>query len=97
MHVFDAETENTIAPRIPKEVVVEGVVTKNSLSVLGEKIALPEAISVEDGKYSVVIPTTAVTLGGKITANVVDEEDVNKQRLVHLQLGDTILFCHCGQ
>ena len=92
LHVFDAETENTIAPRIPKEVVVEGVVTKNSLSVLGEKIALPEAIHVEDGKYSVVIPTTAVTLGGKITANVVEEEDVNKQRLVHLQLGDTILF-----
>ena len=92
IHVFDAETENTIAPRIPQEVVVDGVVSNGVLTLLGNEINLPEAIKVEDGSYSVMVPTAAVSLGGKIDAEVVQEEDVNGQRLVHVKVADRVLF-----
>ncbi len=92
IHVFDAETEQTIAPRIPAEVVVEGVVANGALTALGTETALPAAIEAPNGKYAVVIPTDAVSLKGKIDAEVIGEEDVNGQRLVHLKVGDTILF-----
>ncbi len=92
IHVFDAETENTIAPRIPQEVACDCTVANDTLSLLGNEIALPEAIKVQNGKYVVTIPTTAINLKGKIEAEVVEEEDVNGQRLVHLKVGDAILF-----
>ena len=92
IHVFDAETENTIAPRIPEQVVVDGSVKGGALTILGSKIALPSAIQAEDGKYQVVVPTKAVNLAGNIAANVIAEEDVNGQRLVHLQVGENVLF-----
>ena len=55
IHVFDAETENTIAPRIPQEIVVDGTVSGNVLSILDNNVNLPEAIDVDDGNYRVVI------------------------------------------
>ena len=92
IHVFDATTENTIAPRIPNEVVTEGTVKAGVLSILGSEIALPEAIHVENGKYNVTIPTSAVSLNGSIEADVVEQEDVNGQLLVHLSAGNQVLF-----
>ena len=114
IHVFDAETENTIAPRIPQEIVTEGIVANGSLSMLGSVIELPEAINVENGKYNVTIPTSAVSLKGKavakkdddvfvrsknasslneaIEAEVIEQEDVNGQLLVHLRVADRVLF-----
>ena len=92
IHVFDAETENTIAPRIPQEVVVEGVAAKGMLTLLGNEIELPEAIKVANGKYDVTIPTSAVSLKGKIEAEVIEQEDVNGQRLLHIKVGDRVLF-----
>lgn len=92
LHVFDIETEDTITPRIPQEIVVDGAVQSNVLSVLNQKIALPEAIQAADGNYQVSIPTFAISLGGTIPATVIEEEDVNGQRLVHLKVGDRVLF-----
>jgi len=92
IHVFDAETEETIAPRIPAQVVADGTVKGGVLSTLGAKIKLPSAISAEDGKYRVTIPTSAVNFGGDIAADVITEENVNGQSLVHLQVGKDVLF-----
>ena len=92
LHVFDPETENTIAPRIPKEITTEGVVTNDVLTLLGNEIALPEAIRVENGVYGVTIPTNAVSLGGAIAAEVTEQEDVNGQLLLHLKVSDRVLF-----
>ena len=92
IHVFDAETENTIAPRIPASIVVDGVVTGNVLTMLGNEIELPDAIKVANGKYSVTVPTTAVGLKGKIEAEVIDQEDVNGTRLLHVKVADRVLF-----
>ena len=92
IHVFDAETENTIAPRIPQEVVTEGVVANGMLSVLGNEIELPEAIKVENGNYRVTVPTSAVSLKGKIEAEVIEQEEINGQRLLHIKVADRVLF-----
>ena len=116
IHVFDAETENTIAPRIPQEVVVDGTVADGKLALLGHAVELPEAIKVEDGDYNVTVPTSAVIIKGKaptatkttakssksrsksvvptdaIIADVIEQEDVNGQRLVHLKVGSRVLF-----
>ena len=92
IHVFDAETEDTIAPRIPQEVVVDGVAANGVLTVLGHEIELPEAIKVANGNYQVTIPTSAVSLKGKIEGEVVEQEEVNNQRLVHVKVADRVLF-----
>ena len=96
MHIFDAETEESIAPRIPSEVVVDGVVKGGKLQLLGNTIVLPQAIAVDDGEYDVAIPTSAVSLGEDIAAKVVEEENVNGQRLLQLQVGDRVLFSIVG-
>lgn len=92
LHVFDAETELTIAPRIPAQVVTKGSVADGKLLALGAEIALPQAIEVANGEYRITIPTAAVSLDGTIPADVIDEETVNNQRLIHLKVGDTVLF-----
>ena len=92
IHVFDAETENTIAPRIPQQITVDAVVEKGMLNLLGNSIELPEAITVADGNYQVAIPTNAVSLKGKIEAEAIEQEDVNGQRLIHIKVADRVLF-----
>ena len=92
LHVFDAETEETIAPRIPQKVVVGSAITGNVATILGTEVALPKAIEVENGLYEMSIPTTAVKLGGTIPATVLEEENVSGQRLVHLKVADRVLF-----
>ncbi len=92
LHFFDAETETTIAPRIPQEVVTQAIVNGSKLDALNAQIELPEAIRPENGEYSMYVPTSAVRLDGSIDAKVLEEEDVNGQRLVHLQAGNTVLF-----
>ena len=114
IHVFDAETENTIAPRIPQEIVTEGVVANGTLTLLGNAMELPEAIKVENGNYHVTVPTSAVIIKGNapiatktttksrskaaatlpdtIVGDVIQQEDVNGQRLVHIKVADRVLF-----
>lgn len=92
VHVFDAETENSVTPRIPQEIVVDGTVKDGQLSILGQNVTLPAAITAENGAYQVSVPTAAVRLGGTIPATVSDEEDVNGQRLVHFRVAERVLF-----
>ncbi len=92
LRVFDAETEHTIAPRIPEQIIVDGEIKGSTLNMLNATIALPAAIAADSGKYQIVIPTAAVTIGGNIPATVITEEKINGQRLVHLRVADRVLF-----
>ena len=92
LRVFDAETEKSIAPRIPEQIIVDAKVANGQLQMLGSKVSLPQAIQPADGNYEVVIPTAAVTLGNTYNATIAAEENVNGQRLVHLQMGERVLF-----
>lgn len=92
IHLFDSQTEVTIAPRIPAAVKVDASVKANKLIVAGHGIALPPALNLQDGEYSVVIPTAAVKLGGELEAEATKIENIKGQRLVHLNFGGKTLF-----
>jgi len=92
MQVFDNESEFTILPRIPQNVVVDASVKNGVLDILGSKLKLPSALEIPNGDYKVTIPTTAVSLGGKVKATVLTSETIGKQRMVHLTVGDRVLF-----
>ena len=97
IHLFDSQTENTIAPRIPTAVKVDATVKANNLIIEGNSLPLPPAMELGDGEYSVIIPTSAVKLGGDIKAEAIKTENVNGQRLVHIKLGDRTLFALAGE
>ena len=93
---FDVVTEQTIAPRIPQDNVFDGVLNGNEITVLGQKLVLPQAIKdVLDGKtgnVSVIIPTDALSIGNMISATVVDTEVINDTVVTHLKYGERTFF-----
>ena len=97
-HFFDAETEKTIAPRIPEDNVFDVAVNGATMTLLGAKITLPEAVAAQVGDIktkdaSLLIPTRALYEGGKdLVATVVDEEVVKGTRITHLQIGSRTFF-----
>ncbi len=97
LHIFDAETEKSIAPRIPEEAVAEAEVKNNKLKLLGSEFELPPAIALADGKYAVNIPTDAMSFGGEVKANFIKEEDVNGTRLIELNADGKPLFVIAGE
>ena len=92
LRAFDAETEDTIMPRVPDHVIVDGIVKDGGLLILGTKLALPPAMNIDEGKWLVNIPTESVSLGGNIAVQSVEEEKVNEQILLHIKVDDTTLF-----
>lgn len=93
LRAFDAETEQTIMPRIPEETTVNGTVSGGSLQMLGAQIRLPAAIDLPDGEYLVTIPAQAVKLGGNtIAVTVAGSEDINGRRLVKVKAAGRALF-----
>ncbi len=92
IQLFDAETEDTIAPRIPEETFLPCAVKKGKINILGAEIVLPQAIALPDGQYDVAIPTKAVSTDGTIAAKFISEENVTGNRLIEVLLKDRILF-----
>ena len=92
LRAFDAETENTIIPRIPDHVIVDGIVKDGELLILGTKLALPSAMNIEDGQWLVNIPTESVSSGGNIAVQSVEEEKVGEQTLLHVKVDGVTLF-----
>ncbi len=93
-HFFDSETEKTIAPRIPVENVFDATIAGSEVSFLDQKLRLPGAIVAPDCKDALlIIPTDALTEGGKdITATVTGEEIVKGTRIVYLQTENRTFF-----
>lgn len=88
-HFFDAQTEQTIAPRIPKDNVFDVVVRNGKAVILGQEFALPEAVleqlADETKATSILIPTDALREGGNdLTATVVKEETIKNTVITHL-------------
>lgn len=96
LHIFDAESEKTIAPRIPEETIVTGTVKEGVLNVFATRLPLPEAIAAADGEYEVHIPSSALSFTGPVNAVFVREEDVNGKRLVQMNANGEPLFIVAG-
>lgn len=92
LRAFDGETKNTIMPRIPDHVVIDGAVKDGELYILGTRIPLPSAMNVDEGQWLISVPTESVTSGGDIKINSVEEEKVNDSTLLHIKVDGVTLF-----
>jgi len=93
VHIFDKETELSILPRIPEYNYFDCEVKDGKISFLGTELKLPPAITCEEGKRELLIPTDAITLGGEdISVNVISCEEINGKNVVSFELGGRIAF-----
>ncbi len=92
IHLFDAETEESIMPRIPEFNYLDCSVKGGKLTFLGITETLPPAISCGEGKGELLIPVSAVKFGGDIKAKVTDSETVNGKILLTLEINGGRLY-----
>ena len=87
-HFFDAETEKTIAPRIPVDNVFDVVIRNGIARILDRDVSLPAAVKEqlkdETQAVSILIPTDALNEGGEdLKAVVTNEEAINGVTITH--------------
>ena len=92
VHLFDAETERSVLPRIPEFNYLDCEIKDGKLKFSGAELDLPEAVRCGNGTYELLIPTDAVTFGGNLKATVVSRENINGVNLVALTLGGKRLY-----
>ena len=94
MHVFDAETEKTIMPRLPEENILPGKVLKGNLEFADGKLSLPKAVHVNDGDYFVHIPFKAVHYDekGSLKGRFFRSEEINGTHVVELLTSQGSIF-----
>ncbi len=101
MHLFDAETEATISPRIPELTSIPCTVNGNNLQLLETVLPLPEAIALPDGDYTIQLPPEAITVSSSSKSGAAavfeGEERINNSRLLKLSCGGHTLYSlSCG-
>lgn len=92
IHLFDAETEESIMPRIPEYNYLDCTVKDGKLTFLSNTVQLPSAVKCNNGKGGMLVPVTAVNFEGDIKANVVGCEDINGQILISLEINGGRLY-----
>ncbi len=92
VHIFDAETEESVLPRIPEYNYLDCTVKAGALEFAGQKIALPPALSCEDGAYDLLLPSDAISFNGGIPAEVSETEDINGKILLTLSVGGKKIY-----
>ena len=92
VHLFDKDTEESILPRIPQYNYLDCVSRGGKLQIYGEEIAIPPAISLTEGEYELLIPPSAISFDGEVSATIVDCEEISGQYLVSLDVGGRRLF-----
>lgn len=97
IHLFDAETEETVSPRIPTYMFVDAKVENGKVGFLGTTRELPPAISLEDGEYAMRIPSEAIGFEGDIEATVVKSENIDGKHIAQLNSVGFPLFVSCGE
>lgn len=94
-YFFDAETEESIVPRIPSVNMIEASVKGGKLAFLGNTVKLPGYLEgtedLENGELAV--PNDAFIFGkGDVTATVVTTEVIGETKLLHLKVGERLIF-----
>ena len=93
IHLFDSVSEDVINPRKPNHARVEGLVEDKTLSFMGLNFELPSAIELENGKYNLEIPNSAIEindLGQEVT--VIKSELINDKYLITVEHNNEFLF-----
>lgn len=94
---FDAETEKTIAPRIPTDNVFDVSIQDGVANVMGQDFQLPKAVreqlTEENRAASILIPSDALNEGGSdLKATVVKEEVIKDTVVTHLHYEGRTFF-----
>ena len=92
MHLFDAETEENILPRIPKHNCLDCEVKDKKLTFLGNTLELPDAIDCTEGTGELLIPVSAISFNGKISANIVGCEEIKGQYLISIDMNGARMY-----
>ena len=92
LHLFDAETEESILPRIPKENFLSCTVKEGKLSFGSLCVSLPPAIPCADGAAELLLPSDAITFDGAIPARLCASEEVDGKFLLTVEAGGVKLF-----
>ena len=92
VHLFDAETEASVLPRIPEYNYLNCEVKGGKLIFCGAEVALPKAAECGDLKGELLLPTDAVIIGGSLKAEVVSCEKINGVYLLALTLNGNRLY-----
>ena len=92
LHFFDAETEETIVPRIPEVNEASCEVRDGVLTWMRNSVKLPPVFGDLNGKGTVLIPTNAITFDGNLDANVVGCEQVLGKHLISLEMNGERMF-----
>ena len=96
MHLFDAETEATISPRIPELTSIHCTVNGKNLHLLETALPLPEAIALPDGDYTIQLPPEAINVSASSKSGAAavfeGEERINNSRLLKLSCGEHTLY-----
>ena len=92
-HMFDAETEDSVMPRIPEMNIIDCSIENGVLHFEDASVTLPSAISSTNGSGLLRLPNKAILLGkGNISATVVASEKIGDVYLTYIKVGERILF-----
>lgn len=95
IHFFDAETEMTVLPAIPKMSYVSASISGNKMKIEGQIIDLPSAILEkvnQEKEVTVGIENQALIPGTTFHFKVLLDEKILGKRLLHLKGKNDILF-----
>ena len=97
LKMFDAETEESINPRLPKMMSTKSSIHEGRLEMYGKDIALPSVFKFEDGEYITDIPTSALKLGSLIPCKIVDKDILEEQIVYTLENNGDFLYLVLGK
>ena len=94
IHLFDAETGESVIQRIPDVFSSDATIDKDTLNIYGTSIKLPPSVKVlvKDGYVSVNVPTAAVELGGKYEGQIIKKDVVDNENLYWIDSHNSIVF-----
>ncbi len=97
LKMFDAETEESINPRLPKMMSVKSSIRDGRLEMYGKEIVLPSVFKFENGEYDADIPVSALKLGSLISCKIVDKDVLEEQTVYTLENNGNFLYLILGK
>lgn len=93
LHVFDAQTEESLLPQYARETHIPALKQGDSISVLGARVQLPAhlAQSVPDGAHTLRVAADAYTANAAIAAHCEDVFQTAQGKVSLLRCGDTLV------
>ena len=92
--VFDAETEQSVLPRVPRRLNAKAVIGGGKMQLFGTDVDLPAAFACGDGEYTLSIPVDAISFGGDFPAKLTSSEEIGGSTLYVLDAGGKRVFVY---